>query len=66
MPIYVYRCTSCGEVTEVRQKFSDPPFETCHCGGDLHRIPQPTNWIPRCSGFYRTDKVLKDREHETS
>jgi len=38
MPIYVYECTNCEDVTEVIQKFSDQPLEKCeHCGGRLEK-----------------------------
>ena len=29
MPIYVYACTNCGERTEAKQSFDDPPLEDC-------------------------------------
>ncbi|MCA1704240.1 MAG: zinc ribbon domain-containing protein, partial [Actinobacteria bacterium] len=36
MPIYEYACTACGERTESRQSFADPPLTKCeHCGGSL-------------------------------
>lgn len=42
MPIYVYRCGSCGSEVEARQSFDDAPLTTCQsCGGTQHRVPQP-------------------------
>src|SRR5690606_8314507 len=39
MPLYAYRCTSCGASEEHLQKFSDAPVETCQaCGGPLTRL----------------------------
>jgi len=36
VPIYTYTCTSCNEVIEKRQSFTDPPLTTCeHCGGAI-------------------------------
>src|ERR1700732_1471558 len=39
MPLYEYKCDSCGNVFEVIQKFSDQPL-TVHenCGGALERL----------------------------
>lgn len=56
MPIYEYACTSCGERTEARQSFSDPPLEECpHCGGKLRKLYSPVGVVFKGSGFYSTD-----------
>ena len=35
MPIYAYRCESCGHAKDVLQKMSDPVLTTCpHCGAE--------------------------------
>ena len=56
MPIYGYRCTSCGHEVEVLQKLSDPPLKTCpNCGGELRKLLYPAGVIFKGSGFYSTD-----------
>jgi putative FmdB family regulatory protein len=56
MPVYEYACTSCGERTEAKQRFSDPPLEQCpHCGGKLRKLYSPVGIVFKGSGFYSTD-----------
>ncbi|MFN2588057.1 MAG: FmdB family zinc ribbon protein [Actinomycetota bacterium] len=56
MPIYEYACTSCGERTEAKQGFDDPPLEECaHCGGQLRKLFSPVGIVFKGSGFYSTD-----------
>ncbi len=56
MPIYEYACTSCGERTEAKQSFDDPPLEDCpHCGGQLRKLFSPVGIVFKGSGFYSTD-----------
>ena len=56
MPIYEYACTSCGERTEARQSFTDPPLEECErCGGKLRKLYSPVGIVFKGSGFYSTD-----------
>lgn len=56
MPIYEYACTACGERTEARQSFSDPPLTECpHCGGSLRKLYSPVGIVFKGSGFYSTD-----------
>jgi putative FmdB family regulatory protein len=56
MPIYEYACTSCGERTEAKQSFTDPPLEECPvCGGRLRRLYSPVGIVFKGSGFYSTD-----------
>jgi putative FmdB family regulatory protein len=57
MPIYEYACTACGERTEARQGFDDPPLELCpHCGGKLRKLYSPVGIVFKGSGFYSTDQ----------
>src|SRR3712207_2993431 len=57
MPVYEYACTSCGERTEARQSFDDPPLEECpHCGGRLRKLYSPVGIVFKGSGFYSTDR----------
>jgi putative FmdB family regulatory protein len=56
MPVYEYACTACGERTEARQGFDDPPLEICPvCGGKLRKLYSPVGIVFKGSGFYATD-----------
>jgi putative FmdB family regulatory protein len=56
MPIYEYACTNCGERSEARQSFTDPPLETCEiCGGKLRKLYSPVGIVFKGTGFYATD-----------
>ena len=60
MPIYEYACTACGERTEARQSFDDPPLEECPiCGGKLRKLYSPVGIVFKGSGFYSTDARSK-------
>ena len=56
MPLYDYRCHRCGEVFEVRQKFSDEVL-TVHeaCGGELERLISLPAIQFKGTGWYVTD-----------
>ena len=56
MPIYGYRCGSCGHQFEILQKMSDVPLQTCpKCSGRLTKIVYPAGIIYKGSGYYSTD-----------
>jgi putative FmdB family regulatory protein len=56
MPLYEYRCGSCGEQFEVMQKFSDPPLTTHErCGGPVERLLSAPAIQFKGSGWYVTD-----------
>jgi len=56
MPLYDYRCSACGKVTEIRHGFNETNAQTCpHCGGALTRVFNPAPIIFSGSGFYVTD-----------
>jgi putative FmdB family regulatory protein len=56
MPVYEYACTACGERTEAKQGFDDPPLEECpSCGGRLRKLYSPVGVVFKGSGFYATD-----------
>ena len=57
MPLYEYKCGSCGETFEVIQKFSDEPLkvhEKCG-GGPVERLISPAALQFKGSGWYVTD-----------
>ena len=57
MPVYTYRCESCGVQFEKYQSFSDAPLKTCpECRKkSLKKVITPTKIIFKGSGFYATD-----------
>jgi putative FmdB family regulatory protein len=57
MPIYTYRCDSCGIQFERHQSFQDAPLTTCpECRRkSLKKVITPTRIIFKGSGFYATD-----------
>jgi putative FmdB family regulatory protein len=62
MPIYEYACTACGERTESKQGFDDPPLQECPvCGGKLRKLYSPVGIVFKGSGFYSTDKKGQKR-----
>ncbi len=57
MPIYEYKCTSCGHKKEVLQKMSDPPLTECPaCGkSTLSKLISAAGFQLKGSGWYATD-----------
>jgi len=57
MPVYTYRCDSCGVQFERHQSFQDAPLKTCpECRKkSLRKVITPTRIIFKGSGFYATD-----------
>jgi putative FmdB family regulatory protein len=57
MPVYTYRCDSCGVQFEQSQKFSDAPLTRCpECGKKaLKKVYTPVGIVFKGSGFYATD-----------
>jgi putative FmdB family regulatory protein len=56
MPMYEYKCESCGIGFERIQHFKDEPLKECpECGGSVRRLIQPVGIIFKGSGFYITD-----------
>jgi putative FmdB family regulatory protein len=60
MPIYEYKCSKCGHITEAWQGFSDPPLSTCEaCGGPVKKIISQNTFHLKGSGWYVTDYASK-------
>ena len=56
MPIYEYKCSSCGKTMEIMQKFSDKPFTKCpSCSGKLAKLISNCSFHLKGSGWYVTD-----------
>ena len=57
MPIYEYRCESCGHQQEFLQKVSDAPHTTCpKCGKpSLSKMLSAAGFQLKGSGWYATD-----------
>lgn len=57
MPVYAYRCDSCGVQFERMQRFTDDPVEVCpECENQaVTRLIQPAGIIFKGSGWYVKD-----------
>jgi putative FmdB family regulatory protein len=57
MPIYAYRCESCGFAQDLLRKISDPPLSVCpECGKDAFRKQvTAAGFQLKGSGWYVTD-----------
>ena len=57
MPIYAYKCGSCGHAKDVLQKISDAPITTCPaCGADsFSKQITAAGFQLKGSGWYVTD-----------
>ena len=57
MPIYAYKCESCGHAKDVLQKISDAPLTDCPACGQPHFSKQLTaaGFQLKGSGWYATD-----------
>ena len=57
MPIYAYKCGSCGHAKDVLQKISDPALSVCPACGADHFAKQITaaGFQLKGSGWYATD-----------
>lgn len=57
MPIYAYRCESCGHAKDVLQKMSDPLLTTCPaCGAEsFKKQVTAAGFQLKGSGWYATD-----------
>jgi putative FmdB family regulatory protein len=57
MPIYEYRCSSCGKQDDVIQKMSDAPLTTCpECGKETYaKQISSAGFQLKGDGYYVTD-----------
>ena len=56
MPVYEYRCRSCGHQFEIQQSFTDDALSVCpQCAGELRKVFAPVGISFKGSGFYKTD-----------
>jgi putative FmdB family regulatory protein len=57
MPVYAYRCESCGIHFERHQSFTDSPLKRCpECNkNSLRKVIGPVGVVFKGSGFYATD-----------
>ena len=66
MPLYEYRCLTCGHVFDVIQKFSDPPVSKCpECGKAVEKCVSSPAIQFKGSGFYITDYSSKGKQTDT-
>jgi len=68
MPIYEYRCLSCGYEFEEVQKFSDPSFEECPDCGEKSTEKQVSmsSFHLKGDGWYKDGYSTKKNEPEKS
>jgi putative FmdB family regulatory protein len=63
VPTYEYECNKCRRVFEVRQRISEPALTTHEgCGGEVHRLISPTQFILKGEGWYVTDYPSEARK----
>jgi putative FmdB family regulatory protein len=56
MPLYEYKCHSCGKTFEVIQKFSDETLKThAECGGEVEKLLSAPAFHLKGTGWYATD-----------
>lgn len=65
MPIYEYRCASCGHTLEALQKISDQPLQRCPaCQQDaLQKLVSAPSFRLKGGGWYETDFKKDKQKH---
>jgi putative FmdB family regulatory protein len=56
MPLYEYKCKSCGFSFEITQKFSDEPIQKCandKCNGEVEKVIFSNPIDFKGSGWFR-------------
>ncbi|MBN2427194.1 MAG: zinc ribbon domain-containing protein [Deltaproteobacteria bacterium] len=65
MPVYEYGCEKCGEVFEVKQKFSDDPITECKfCKGPVHKLISAPAFSLKGSGWSKTNYAKSPSWHD--
>ena len=65
MPIYEYKCMTCGKRQEVLQRHDGPPLTTCaECGGHMKKLMSSTSFVLKGTGWYKTDYASKSTKDE--
>jgi len=63
MPIYEYRCRSCGHTFEVLQKFSDEAMKDCpRCSAPVQRLISSPALVFKGGGWYVNEFPSKERK----
>jgi putative FmdB family regulatory protein len=56
MPVYQYRCKTCGKTHDIEHGFHDErPTKCPSCGGQLVRVFHPVGVVFKGSGFHKND-----------
>ena len=56
MPLYEYKCQSCGKTSEVLQRLDEAPLTACPlCGGEVKKLISSPAVQFKGSGWYVTD-----------
>jgi putative FmdB family regulatory protein len=67
MPLYEYKCSKCGAVFEVLQKFNDPPLKKCiRCKGPVKKLLSSPAIQFKGNGWYVTDYASKGKKASDS
>jgi putative FmdB family regulatory protein len=67
MPLYEYKCESCGKTFELIQKFSDEPLKTHpECGGIVEKVISAPAFHLKGTGWYATDYGKRNGKSEES
>jgi putative FmdB family regulatory protein len=67
MPVYEYRCKTCGRTFEIEHGFHDErPSKCAECGGPLARVFHPVGVVFKGSGFHKTDYTRSGARKEDS
>ena len=56
MPIYEYKCSSCGNVFELIQKWGDTCVKCPNCCGAVEKVLYPAAIHYKAAGFYTTEQ----------
>ena len=70
MPIYEYKCKSCGREFEFEQRITEEPIKECPfegCKGEVFRkISKNVGLVFKGNGFYLTDYAKKHESASTA